>query len=371
MLREGSPQSSVTKSSMRWIFVTLLLTTGAFVASLRNAVVADEPSVLKTGTTVDWQRYVDANASGYAVVYPNAALSLGSMQPHRESLNQLFKDKLDVLPLVTGMGVPLDAVECFAGPIQVQLRKNDVKGTGMLTVRGAYFRLCTGEAAETWIQHCISSHDKVEHALGTYYKSNNKGSEEKEASCYLRPDERTIVFAQSEKEAISWLAAAKKPVTLPGWMAGLPQDCGILTLAVNMQSDLIKKTMQQAGDGVAINPMFKPVYEHEGSLIATVLKEDELHFQLKLGCIDAKAAEKIKKQFDALCTLLKVIQVSGTTNANPEKEATDNQLLVDLMNHLKSSQVGSIVQFNTHCTLKLGDAVGSQMIELQGKMEKK
>jgi len=371
MLREGSPRMPGSRKSVRWLVMMGLIVTGAVVASMRSSTVADEPESKTSPTTAAWLKYVDPHAPGYVVCRPAAAMSLDSMQPHREALNRMFKDEISVLPRVGGMGVPLEAVECFAGPIQVQLRKNGEKGTGSLNVRGVYFQMRTKADVETWIKYCMFSVEKMEHKLGPYFKANHSQKDGVEPAYFLRPDERTIIFGQSEKEVLGWLAESGKPQTLPGWLQGVPSDTGIITLAVNMQSDLIKDTMKQASDGAVMNPMFKPIYQHDGSMICTLTKSDQLSFQLRLSCADAEATGKKKKQLDALCTLLKFVQVSGTTNANAEKEAADHQLMVDLMNNLKSHQDGSLLQFNTHCNLTLGDAIKQQIVEIQGKVEKK
>lgn len=371
MLRDGSRKMNVSRKSLRWIVMMGLVVTGAIVASMRSSSIADEPAnKIPSTTTTGWQKYVDPNCPGYVVFNPATALSMASMEPHRAGLNRMFKEEIDVIPTIRGMGVSLDVVECFAGPLQVQLRKNGEKGTGSITIRGVYCQLRTKADAETWIKHCMFSVEKVEHKLGTYYKANDKPKEGMTPTYFLRPDERTIVFGQSEKEVLDWLAATDKPVASPAWLQGVPSDTGIVTLAVNMKSDLIKDTLLQAGDGAAINPMFKPVYQHEGSMICTLLKGDNLSFQLRLGCGDADAATQKKKQLDALCTLLKVVQVSGTTNANAEKEAADHQFVADLMNNLKSHQDGNILQFNTHCALTLGQAIAGQLIEMKGGLEK-
>lgn len=372
MLREGSRKMMVTKKSLRWIVMMGLIVTGAIVASMRSSSIADDPAKVSSATsTTAWQKYVDPNSPGFVVCKPGAALSLSSMQPHRTELNRVFKEEIDVVSIIRGMGIPLDAVECFAGPLHVQLRKNGEKGTGSITVRQVYLQLRTKADVEAWMKHCMFSVEKVEHKLGVYYKANDKPKEGMTPSYFLRPDERTIVFGRSEQEVHDWLAAADKPAPLPVWLHEMPSNTGIITVAVNMKSDLIKKTILQAGEGVVLNPMFKPVYEHEGSMICTVLQEDHLAFQLRLGCSDADAATQKKKQLDALCKLLKVVQVSGTTNANAEKEAADHQLVVDLMNNLKSHQEGSVLQFTTHCHQTLGNLVAGQIVEMKGGVEKK
>ncbi|HQR07916.1 MAG TPA: M56 family metallopeptidase [Gemmatales bacterium] len=372
MLRDGSRKMTVSKKSLRWVVMMGLIVTGAIVASMRSSSIADEPATnIPSTTTTTWQKYVDPNCPGYVVCHPAAAMSLASMEPHRTGLNRSFKEEIDVIPTIRGMGIPLDAVECFAGPLQVQLRKNGEKGTGTITIRGVYYQLRTKADAEAWIKHCMFYVEKVEHKLGTYYKTTDKAKDGLNPSYFLRPDERTIIFGVSEKEVLDWLAAAGKPVTSPAWLQDMPSDTGIATVAVNMKSDLIKNTVLQAGEGAAINPMFKSVYQHEGSMIGTVLKGDNLSFQLRLGCGDAEAATQKKKQLDALCALLKIVQVSGTTNTNTEKEAADHQLVVDLMNNLKSHQDGNMLQFNTHCALTLGNAIAGQIVELKGGIEKK
>ncbi len=373
MLREGSRKLSSSGHGMRWVLMLLLVVTGTVVASLRSDAVADDAvnGAKESKPSTGWQRYVDVNAPGFAVFHPHAGMSLASMQPHRETLNRLFKDDLDVLYAVFGMGVPLDAVECVAGSLVIQPRKNNEKGTGSLTIHGVYFQLRTKEDAEAWLKHCTVSVEKVVHPLGTYYKSKSKPMDSMDGACFLRPDERTLVFAQSENELQRWLADVGKPVTSPAWLAGMPDGNDVVSIAFNLKNDDMKKSLHQFTENEPASTLFKPVYEHEGSLICTLLKEDQVAMQIRLGCSDGDAAAKKEKQLQAMITMCKQFLPSPTVIGGDPNEVTEVQLTLDVINNLKSSRVGNMVQFTTHSTVNLGDVMKQQILEIKGKMEKK
>lgn len=371
MLREGRLKESGSRKSSRLLVMLGLIFTVAVLASMRSFSVADEPATKPLPTAMtSWQRYVDADAPGYVVIHPAAAMSLTSMQPHRATLNRMFHDEIDVLYAVFGMGVPFDAVECIAGHMILQPRKNNEKGTGAITAEGIYFRLRTKEDAEAWIKHCIVSVEKKEHRLGTYYKAKGKPNDQLDGAFFLRPDDRTIVFAPSEEKLQRWLADAQKPTSLPAWLNGVPGDTGIITVAVNMKNEVMKKSVLQIGDDVSSNPMFKPVFDHEGSFICTLLNEDNLSFQLRFGCADAEGAIKKKTQLDGMLGMLKLLQGSGASNGTSEKDAAEMQFVVDLLKNLKTNQENNVVTFSTHSSFKIGDAIKDQIVEISGKIEK-
>ncbi|MFT3882118.1 MAG: hypothetical protein QM703_21000 [Gemmatales bacterium] len=372
MLRDGSRKMNVSKKSLRWIVMMGLIVTGAIVASMRSSSVADEPAV-SNPTTVDsgWIKYVDPNGPGVVVFRPAALVALPSLHAQRADLNRMFKDEIDVIPTIRGMGVSLDVIDCFAGPLQIQLRKNGEKGTGSITIRGVYCQLRTKADAEAWIKHCMFSVEKVEHKLGTYYKANDKPKDGMTPTYFLRPDERTIVFGQSEKEVLDWLAASGKPVSSPTWLQGVPNDTGIFTTAINMKNKELKDALSQTSDGFVMSRMFQPLMDHQGSVVTTLTLSDNVKFQIVFGCSDEEAAAKKQKLLDGMMSGLKMLMPAATSINGDAKESAEQQLSVDLITNLKSTLEGNIVRYTTHGTMKIGELLSTQIMEMKGSVEKK
>lgn len=375
MLREGS-QQIVSSRWARWLLLALLVGTGCFIATLRSsAYVRIESSVKPADTKSGWEQYVAADIPGYGVVYPAAALRMDSSKELREKINQYCMEKMQLLPGVQGMGIPMDGIECFGGPLAIQLRIDDKPGTGSMSCASQYLRFIDAATMETWLKHNTLNITKVDLKHGSYYQANCLPLVNQDGVCFIQPDERTIVFAPSEAVVQQWLSPAYVPNRMP-WASLMPREAGLASVFINMQHPQLQKAIAQAKsykngtDSSAINPMLKPLYEHEGCIACTLLKQDKLALDFSMTCANADAATAKKKQIDALVSVFKVVRVSGTTNEKAEEEAHRQQMLHDLLNNVQSKVDGSTLYYSTHCEQLLGGILAGEVLGMFGSPAK-
>jgi len=199
--------------------------------------------------------------------------------------------------------------------------------------------------------------------------ANQKEGEPDSGGYFLRPDTRTIVFAQTEKELMQLLnQKGTKPV--PALITQCPTNTGLLTLAINTKHELIQNVKKQMVGEIPVIPMFKPLYDFEGSVFCTIPLVDALNIQVKFCCKDTTTATDWKKQLDGMINFLKIIQVQGSGSSEKGMPSEAQNLELELLNQGKATQNDSSVQFTTHCSANIGDVLKQPFEEMKGKPKK-
>lgn len=374
MLREGSRGVLKHGRMLRWCLALVVLIAGFVVATLRSGVQADDPVRSNTNDSKDqnWQRYVDADGPGFVVFRPTNCISLESMQPHRETLNDLLNKQL------SSGGIPFDALECIMGNLVIQPRKNGVVGTGHADFYGNYFRFRTAEATESWLKFFIEDSQAVERHGRKCYQTKGK-SENQRVEYFLRPDDRTLVFTRSTEELDRWLTTSRQPVTKPKWLNAWPGSDEMASIAIHMKHNQVQHVMQEAGEGNPMMPIIAPMLRHLDSLRTSVSISDRPVVTTRLICSTPEAASSSHKQVIALISLMKVLRASGTTNSTPAKEEANHLQLVTLLNSLRTSQEKEEVVVSLSSPVTVGELFAQQMaiingeqeVKIEGKVEKK
>jgi beta-lactamase regulating signal transducer with metallopeptidase domain len=370
MLREGSRGVLGQGRLLRWGLLGLVMVTGVLIASLRGAIQADEP-ITSSNSVVsqEWHRYIDAESPGFVVFHPAAFLSLPSMQQHRAFLNLMCKDEFDGLYAKFGMGVPMDAIECVCCNLFITPRKNGEPGTGTMTFSGNYLRFRTAQDADTWLRHCTKNVETIKDESGTYFKTHCESGYVMDGVCFVRPNERTLVFARDDKELKRWLTNAGKPVTKPNWLPAWPTGKEMATAAFNVQHPIVIQSLKDAGNNMPLYPMLKPLFTNTECVQLSASQTDQPVISASLACKSAETAVTQRKQVDALLNVLKIVQASGTTGSTPQKEATDHQELVKIVEGINTVQHEKNVVLTFTSPVPLGTLVQPQIHDMKQRLE--
>jgi hypothetical protein len=109
-------------------------------------------------------------------------------------------------------------------------------------------------------------------------------------------------------------------------------------------------------------PLIKPILPDLVSITSNISSDDQPTVVAKLFCKTGEAATKTLKQTNALITMAKLVRVTGTTGSTPSRENADHELLVKLLNSLKTSCVDRDVNVEMKIPCIVGDLlVLSQM----------
>ena len=326
---------------------------------------ADDPVRSNTDVSKDqnWQRYIDADGSGFVVLRPASCLSLESMQPHRAMINE-------ILPKQVTIGVSVDAIDCFMGHLVIQPRKNGEVGTGSADYTGTYFHFRTAEAATAWLKDYVEAYQVVERPNGKCYQSTGN-SKFNSVSYFLRPDDRTLVFARNTDELDRWLSSAREPITTPKWLKAWPSANEMASMVIHLKHKTVQAMISEVGKEIPLMPVVAPMLPHLVSSHTSVSTADRPVIATRLYCTNHEAASTSYKQVEVLVNMMKVLRVSGTTNSTPAKEEANHQQLVTLLNSLCSSRENDEVIVSLQSPASLGELFAKQLASINGEQESK